>query len=405
MPIDLLLAAFGAAAPGPAVLPPPPGVKAVIAWELTAPNATLLRAGELSFDDAASPRQLLFAFDDRLQVRSAESGALVWERTDLPGAGLVKPDPERRYLTRLAWVGPDGRDGWRVLGVAASDGATQWECVLEQEPTAPPTWIETAEDRVGSWYVPLASGEVMVFAGDGEPRERILTGARPQGEIARLADRAVGLVGQPARLVDLRSPAGGGAPREISPDTLGTSGRLLAAGQGAQLTVWRCRSSQRSGVSCRRRWSQRVGSELRAAPLFDQARLILGARDGHAYAFRSDNGHLLWRTSIPGRVSMTPLRWQELLMLAPERSPRVLFLRLDDGIKAGELTADHDEIFDATPILAGDLVITSVALPKLDSPRALRAYRLERVEPVRRPDQLAPPSPPTADKNRSSSRR
>jgi hypothetical protein len=69
------------------------------------------------------------------------------------------------------------------------------------------------------------------------------------------------------------------------------------------------------------------------------------------------------------------------------------------------LTAGNDEIFDAAPILAGDLVITSVALPKLDSPRALRAYRLERVEPVRRPDQLAPPSPPTADKNRSSSRR
>lgn len=395
--LTLLVALAGSTAPVDTGAPPPPArVAAQVGWSVALPATPL---GPVRVVDQTPRGSLLIVpFPAAISAHDGSDGTLVWTRSDLPGGGLMAGDAVAvEGRPAFGWAGTLGNDPGRLIVIAAADGTALLDVPLGSPPVGAPLPLSDG-GRAPQWFVPVAGGVVLVVAPTGQIEERIVAGrAEIAPPLAVVEGRVVAFVGPHRRLVALAAPGRLESPRLLAPTTVATGPRRLFAAQSRQLVSWSCRSLPRAGVRCRTDWRQRAGAEIGSAPLVLNAAVIAASRDSFLYAFRPDNGHLVWRVATPGRLTQTPLPWDELLAVAPIRARQIGFYRAADGAFAGTVESGEDEVFLTAPARSGSDLVVTVSVPQVEAPRELRSYRIERIQ--------SPPGPRTADRNLSSSSR
>lgn len=377
----VLLLAATTGLPDSSQPPPPPAVEAATAWEVELSETPVQPVRAISLEGGLDG--LLVAYENAIEARRAVDGALVWRREGLGGAGLMSGPPVViQGVATLGWsgVGADGQARFALLAV--SDGSERSRTLLDTPPLGAP-WPQSDGASAGpQWYVPLAGGVVLVIDPQGRGQERLIAG---RGEISppliEIEGRVCAFVGPHRRLVALASVGRLEAPRLLSPVTAVAGRRRLFAAQAASVVAWHCRALTRRGLRCGTAWRQPTGAPVTAPPLVADDLLFVPSWDSFLYAFRQDNGHLLWRVATQGRLSATPLAWDELLAVAPQRSKAIGFYRARDGASAGQIDAGTDEVFLSAPGRIDDRLVIAVSSARADRPRMLRAYSLSRRSP------------------------
>lgn len=357
---------------------PPAVVEATTAWEVELSETPAQPVRAISLEGGVSG--LLLAYENAIEARRAADGALAWRREGLGAGGLMSGPPVViKGVATLGWSGVDAAGDARFLLLALSDGSDRSQTPLESAPLGAP-WPQFDGASSGpQWYVPLTGGVVLVIDPEGRGQERLIAG---RGEIAppliEIEGRVCAFVGPHRRLVALASVGRLESPRLLSPITAVAGRRRLFAAQAASVVAWHCRALSRGGLRCGTAWRQPTGAPVTAAPLVVDDLVFVPSWDSFLYAFRQDNGHLLWRVATQGRLSATPLAWDELLAVAPQRSKAIGFYRARDGASAGQIDAGTDEVFLSAPGRIDDRLVLAVSSSRADRPRALRAYSLSR---------------------------
>jgi hypothetical protein len=102
---------------------------------------------------------------------------------------------------------------------------------------------------------------------------------------------------------------------------------------------------QKRCPGCRRGWNKkwklRVAGEGLPPPLVTHNRVYYGAFDNRVYCVKRKNGHRLWVTDLPSRISRPLRRWLhaltpgaaelELVILIPDNSTSIIALDADTG--------------------------------------------------------------------------
>ncbi|MFN7966433.1 MAG: PQQ-binding-like beta-propeller repeat protein [Acidobacteriota bacterium] len=385
---------------------PPAAIEATTAWEVELPDTPSQAVRAVVLDGGISG--LLVPYENAIEVRLALDGSLVWRREGLGAAGLMSGPPLLiGGVPTIGWSGADESGSAHFLLIAVNDGANRSETPLDSAPLGPPLPDSDGGSAGPQWYVPLAGGVVIVIDPAGRVEERLIASrAEISPPLVVVEGRICAFVGPHRRMVTLASLGQLESPRLLSPITAAAGSRRLFAAQANSLSAWHCRALSRGGLRCGSAWKQPTGAPVTAAPLVVDDLVFVPSWDSFLYAFRQVNGHLLWRVSTPGRLSATPLAWDELLAVAPQRSKAIGFYRNRDGASAGQIDAGNDEVFLSPPGRVDDRLVLAVSSPRADKPRTLRAYAVKRhVAPAPTPAASQEVSPLTAERNRSSSLR
>jgi hypothetical protein len=150
----------------------------------------------------------------------------------------------------------------------------------------------------------------------------------------------------------------GSAEWSIAPDGLFRCKLLPSRRLLGQKRCWNCRKGWR------RKWRLRVAGERLAPPLVTENRVFFGALDNRVYSVKRKNGHRVWQTDMPGRISK-PLRlWKrsvgsestelELLVLIPDSATSIVVLDAATGSRVATY-----ELADDGGLLVGSPVVTS----------------------------------------------
>ncbi len=372
--------------------PPPPRVRAELAWEIVLPEAP---DGELLVVDPAGapappgscgpcapgepaaasepPRAsadrllVLVPLPGAVEARRPADGSLAWRAEGFDGKGLAAAAPVASPRgPALAWAGAGEAGAGAFALLALADGAPVVRRSLDGVPAGPPLPLPGASPP--RWLVPLEGGAVELLDAAGRPLERTVLPGEVHPPLLLVAGWPAAIVGKARRLLPVGRPAPRRAPERFDPRAVAAcaEGGLFTA-RGREVTRWRCRRLRRGGFRCRRRWTQVLGGKVLAPPLVLGETLVVGSLDTHVYAFLRRNGHLLWRRSVGHRVASPVLRLGsdqgDLLVVLPEATPEARFLRASDGEPAGTLAGPGEAVFLRGGALAGHRLLVPVRPP------------------------------------------
>jgi hypothetical protein len=145
----------------------------------------------------------------------------------------------------------------------------------------------------------------------------------------------------------------------IAPDglfrcTVLPSGRILG-----QKRCFKCRKDWR------KKWKLRVAGRGLPPPLVTENRVYYGAYDNRVYSVKRKNGHRVWESDIPNRVSRPLERWLnridddgaelELILLIPDDRKTIIALDAETGTRVAtfELSPDGGLLVGA-PLVTDD---------------------------------------------------
>jgi hypothetical protein len=200
----------------------------------------------------------------------------------------------------------------------------------------------------------------------------------PAAVVLSVDDALAGIVESKGRLVQVAPRVRPTRAERIVPGRLEASGRWIYATSGRELVAYRCRLRRRDRLRCRERWVQTLASRATAPPSLEAGRVLVPSWDTFVYAFRPDNGHLLWRSTIRHRIAKPLLLWNDYAAAVAEGRSLIYFLRIRDGSRVGRIDAGveaESEVVTATPARSGDVLIAPVLSPPADEP-VLKAWRV-----------------------------
>ena len=146
-----------------------------------------------------------------------------------------------------------------------------------------------------------------------------------------------------------KAPAGGDPPSAAEPLTwLGRSYHLRPEAGAVEM--------ERHGKPA---WTFRAAAGVVVPPQIYRGRLLIQSLDNYVYCLRADNGHELWRTRAPDRLTRAAAFWNDRALVIPEGSDQVLALDLSDGSPAGswQLPQGSPRRFVTGAKVAGDRVL------------------------------------------------
>ena len=370
--LSFILALAAAAPPGDPASAPPALTEA---WSV--PLAGTPRGEPFELETCDGPATLLaIPYRSELEARRIADGSVAW-RIGGDADLFAGHDGHACGPARLAaWQADAAGEDGRLLLVDPATGAVLRAEPAEGRAIGPPV---TAAGWDG-WLVPLAGGRVALFAADGRLAGHVALGTPIAGDEQQLAGRPLARAAEGGTL--LRADGGPLAARRIGAVDLARTavdGRWFAgAGPDRALTAANCRLRRRDRLRCRRRWTQHLAGAVAGRPLLDEKLLYVSARDTHVYAFRRDNGHLLWRTGLGHRLAGLLRLGPRLLLVAGEKTATLFLVSAEDGTRAGTLdTGDGNPaaVIVTGPAAAGELAVVAVLTPPATVPE-LVAFRL-----------------------------
>jgi len=104
-------------------------------------------------------------------------------------------------------------------------------------------------------------------------------------------------------------------------------------------------------------WRKRTGAGVEAVTFTPQG-LLAASLDNFAY-FLNENGAMLWKRLLPGRIPSRPLTVQEAALFTPLSSSTAVVLALRDGKQVNALPTGEELTSSAAPIIVGDAVLVT----------------------------------------------
>lgn len=104
-------------------------------------------------------------------------------------------------------------------------------------------------------------------------------------------------------------------------------------------------------------WRKRTGAGVEAVT-FTTKGLLAASLDNFAYLL-SENGAMLWKRQLPGRIPSRPLTVQEAALFTPLSSSTAVVLALRDGKQVNALPTGEELTSSAAPIIVGDAIIVT----------------------------------------------
>lgn len=104
-------------------------------------------------------------------------------------------------------------------------------------------------------------------------------------------------------------------------------------------------------------WRKRTGAGVEAVTFTPQG-LLAASLDNFAYLL-NENGAMLWKRLLPGRIPSRPLTVQEDALFTPLSSSTAVVLALRDGKQVNALPTGEELTSSAAPIIVGDAVLVT----------------------------------------------
>ena len=104
-------------------------------------------------------------------------------------------------------------------------------------------------------------------------------------------------------------------------------------------------------------WRKRTGAGVEAVTYTDQG-LLAASLDNFAYLL-DENGSMMWKRQLPGRIPSIPLTVKEAALFTPLSSSVAVVLALKDGKQVNILPTGEELTSSAAPIIVGDAVIVT----------------------------------------------
>lgn len=103
-------------------------------------------------------------------------------------------------------------------------------------------------------------------------------------------------------------------------------------------------------------WRWRTGAAVQSVAVVDGG-LLAASLDNFAYLLSRSKGSLIWRRLLPGRISSPPVTAADGALFTPLSSDSAIVLNLRDGKPANTLALGEENISNAAPVAANDLVL------------------------------------------------
>jgi hypothetical protein len=332
-------------------------------WEITLPAAPTAAPRAV-----ASGERVLLALEERLELRDAEDGGLIWSRVLPPGAFVSVGEPlEEGGPGVAAWTWSHGdAGGLEVVGLAR--GGTRLETKLPEPPLGPALPPALAGEP---WLVPLLD-RIAVVGDDGRPRPGPELAGTMIPPLLRVAGQPVAAL-ENGRLQPLSLPTGRRTARNVEPGAAVTWDGELYAVRDRTLRAWRCRVTRRERLRCYEDWSQRLGAAVTAPPAIAGELVIVGSWDTFLYAFDRDTGHLRWRRRVERRLRSRLLIDGPLVAVAIRDPAQVRAFQAAGGGNVLEIGLPPEEVLPFGPSAAASHLLTT-SVNALDGRAVLRAW-------------------------------
>ena len=114
------------------------------------------------------------------------------------------------------------------------------------------------------------------------------------------------------------------------------------------------------------RWHRRTGASVQAVALVENG-VLASSLDNFAYLLSPNNGALIWRQQLPGRISSRPITATDGALFTPFSTDTAIVLNLRNGKPANTLSLGEENSSAAAPISVNNLVL-------ITTPHALLAF-------------------------------
>lgn len=104
------------------------------------------------------------------------------------------------------------------------------------------------------------------------------------------------------------------------------------------------------------RWRRRTGAGVQAITYAKEG-IIAASLDNFAYFITANDGSLVWKRQLPGRITAQPISDQESVLFAPLAGDACIVLALQNGRQINTLPVGDGNNTAATPILAGEVIL------------------------------------------------
>ena len=114
------------------------------------------------------------------------------------------------------------------------------------------------------------------------------------------------------------------------------------------------------------RWHRRTGASVQAVALVENG-VLASSLDNFVYLLSPNNGALVWRQQLPGRISSRPITATDGALFTPFSTDTAIVLNLRNGKPANTLSLGEENSSAAAPISVNNLVL-------ITTPHALLAF-------------------------------
>jgi outer membrane protein assembly factor BamB len=107
-------------------------------------------------------------------------------------------------------------------------------------------------------------------------------------------------------------------------------------------------------------WHRRTGAAVQAVVAVENG-LLAVSLDNFAYLLSLNNGSLVWRRQLPGRISSRPITAADGALFTPLSTDSAIVLNLRDGKPANTLPLGEENSSSAAPIAVNNLVLITTS--------------------------------------------
>ncbi len=322
---------------------------------------------------------IIVPLEEEIAAFDAATGRELWRRSGLEGGGLIRHAPPLLFDGPvLGWAGRDAEEQGVIEVLSALDGRTLWKSTLPAIPVGPPLAGRSGVRHPPAWFVPAEEGQILVLDNRGELVERVRMGESIHPPLIAVDRSVIADVGDGGarRMVIVGALSRRRARLPFVTKKAAVSKDDLAFSLGRRVHMLRCRTEPLTKARCRPRWKQSSGASMGRPLFFDDFRVIVPSWDSFIYAFRRDNGHMLWKRGTNVRPSHLTRFTAYLIISTAESSARVDLLHAVNGTVAGSFQAEPLETIAGAGIALPNAFIAAVERPPMET-HLLRRWHLE----------------------------
>lgn len=104
-------------------------------------------------------------------------------------------------------------------------------------------------------------------------------------------------------------------------------------------------------------WSGKAGGEITSLTFFEENKILIGSMDNFLYLFSTEEGNLIWKRRLPGRLTEKPLIRDRVALVANTGSSTGFIIELEKGKVINQISLPDSVYFIGNSLLVNKRII------------------------------------------------